>query len=140
MALRIEAGVRMSRVVSPRSASATIDPAWKLDGVDLMPCLTGRRSDPPHETLFWRRGEQWAVRHGDWKLVVAYGGTGMPELYHLAHDIGESADLADGNAEILRELQSMYDRWNAVQAAPLAPLEKPGPGFEKAVQKKAAEK
>jgi arylsulfatase A-like enzyme len=68
------------------AAGATIDPAWKLDGVDLMPYLTGRRSDPPHETLFWRFGEQWAVRHGDWKLLVAYGGTGTPELYHLAQE------------------------------------------------------
>ena len=55
---------------------AKVDPAWKLDGVDLRPYLTGERSDRPHETLYWRFGDQWAVRHGDWKLLVGRGGSG----------------------------------------------------------------
>ena len=40
-----------------------------IDGVNLMPYLTGEKSDAPHEALFWRLGAQAAVRQGDWKLV-----------------------------------------------------------------------
>ena len=53
------------------AAGGKVDPAWKLDGVDLLPYLTGKNTGKPHETLYWRFGEQWAIRHGDWKLVVA---------------------------------------------------------------------
>jgi len=70
------------------AAGATIDPAWKLDGVDLMPYLNGQTSGRPHQTMYWRFGEQWAIRDGDLKLVVARGGSGEPELYDLASDIG----------------------------------------------------
>ncbi len=40
-----------------------------IDGVNLMPYLTGAKSGVPHEILFWRMGPQAAVRKGDWKLV-----------------------------------------------------------------------
>jgi hypothetical protein len=45
---------------------------------------------------------------------------------------------SSATTEKLRDLQGIYDRWNAEQAKPLAPLERPGSGFEKAVQKKSA--
>lgn len=41
----------------------------KIDGVNLMPYLTGKETKAPHEALFWRMGPQAAVRKGDWKLV-----------------------------------------------------------------------
>jgi len=100
------------------ATGATIDSAWKLDGVDLTPYLTGKKNASPHETMFWRYGEQWAVRHGDWKLVVSKGGSGKPELYNLAKDIGESIDLASNDAAKVTELQKIYDSWNAEQAEP----------------------
>jgi len=100
------------------ATGATIDSAWKLDGVDLTPYLTGKKNASPHETMFWRYGEQWAVRHGDWKLVVSKGGSGKPELYNLAKDIGESIDLASNDEARVTELQKIYDSWNAEQAEP----------------------
>ena len=53
------------------AAGGKVDPAWKLDGVDLMPYLTGKNAGKPHEALYWRFGEQWAIRKGDWKLVAS---------------------------------------------------------------------
>ena len=76
------------------AAGAKVEPTWKLDGVDLAPFVTGKNSSRPHQNLFWRFGEQWAVRQEDWKLVVSRGGSGKPELYNLAKDVGESKDLA----------------------------------------------
>ncbi len=100
------------------AAGGKIDPAWKLDGVDLLPYVTGAKSTRPHETLYWRYGEQWAVRHGDYKLVVSKGGSGSPELYNLVADIGESNDLATKEPGKAAELQKLYDRWSAEQAEP----------------------
>lgn len=109
------------------AAGVAVDPAWKLDGVDLMPFLTGEKKERPHENLFWRFGEQMAIRHGDFKLVTARGGSGKPELYDLAKDIGESKDLAAAMPEKAAELQKLWDAWNAEQAAPNAEKEKVGP-------------
>jgi arylsulfatase A-like enzyme len=41
----------------------------QIDGVNLMPYLTGKLRQAPHEILFWRMGPQAAVRKGDWKLI-----------------------------------------------------------------------
>lgn len=103
------------------AAGGTIDPAWKLDGVDLVPYLTGAKTARPHETLYWRYGPQWAVRHGDWKLVVSKGGGTEPELYNLAADIGESKNLAGAQPEKVRQLQTLWNAWSAEQAPPSAP-------------------
>jgi arylsulfatase A-like enzyme len=106
-------------VVTAAGGKLTADD--KLDGVDLVPYFTGEKQDRPHETLCWRFGEQWAVRHGDWKLVVARKGSGQPELYNLATDIGESKDLASAQPEKVAELKKLYDAWNREQSEPNAP-------------------
>jgi arylsulfatase A-like enzyme len=91
-----------------------------IDGVDLVPFLTGAAQGRPHETLFWRFGAQWAARQGDWKLVVARGGNGRPELYDLAADPGEGNDLADREPDRATALRALYDAWDAEQAEPTA--------------------
>ena len=82
-------------------------PEWKLDGVNLLPYLTGEKAGAPHEALYWRFGPQVAIRTGDWKLVKGVGSVGVQgversvksnmdgaELYHLGRDIGEKTNLA----------------------------------------------
>jgi arylsulfatase A-like enzyme len=103
--------------------------------VDILPHLTGRAAGRPHETMYWRFGEQWAVRHGDWKLVVAKGGSGKPELYNLADDVGEQRDRAGTEPGRVAELQKLYDAWNAEQAPPSA---RDKPANPKQTPKKAA--
>lgn len=119
------------------AAGGEVDPAWKLDGVDLRPYLTGAKTDRPHDKLYWKFGEQWAVRDGDWKLVVSNGGSGSPELYDLAADIGEAMDLAASQPEKVKELQALYDSWNKEQA-PASAVEKPNKNKNKSKKKKAA--
>ena len=51
------------------AAGVKVEPEWKLDGVNLLPYLKGEIIRPPHDALYWRLGEQTAVRRGDWKLV-----------------------------------------------------------------------
>ena len=120
------------------ASGGKVDPSWKLDGVDLMPYITGANPARPHQTLYWRYGPQWAIRHGDMKLVVSKGGSGKPELYNLATDIGESRDLAAAQPAKAKELQAMWDKWSAEQAPASAP-DSPGGGKAKKTAKKRAE-
>jgi len=122
------------------AAGGKPEASWQLDGVDLMPYLTGTNTARPHQTLYWRFGPQWAIRDGDMKLVVSKGGSGRPELYDLATDIGESKDLAAGQPEKVKELQAMWDKWSAEQAPPSAPDSGPAKGGGKKKGKKKAGK
>ena len=117
------------------AAGGRPEASWRLDGVDLTPFVTGANSTRPHQTLYWRYGPQWAVRHGDLKLVVSKGGSGKPELYDLSKDIGESKDLAAAQPAKVRELQALWDKWSAEQAEPSAPDTPAGAG-KKAGKKK----
>lgn len=99
------------------AAGGKISADMKLDGVNLMPFLTGKTKTAPHDRLFWRFGPQWAVRMGDWKLES--DGTGEPELYDLTNDIAEGTDLAAKNPDKAKSLQAAYDTWNAQLVAPL---------------------
>jgi arylsulfatase A-like enzyme len=120
------------------AAGVSVDPSWKLDGVNLLPYLTGDNTARPHETLYWRFGNQWAIRHGDFKLVVGSGGSREPELYNLAADIGESKNLAADEPEKYKELLALYEKWNAEQAPPSAPKEQNAKQKEKAKAKAGA--
>lgn len=108
------------------AAGVDVKPEWKLDGVNLLPYLTGEKTEQPHKTLYWRYGDQWAVRHGDWKLVAGNGGDlTNGELYNLAEDVGESKNRAADMPDKVKELKSLWDKWNAEQAPASSPKEKP---------------
>ena len=112
-------------------AAAGVDaqPEWKLDGVNLLPFLSGERTDAPHDALYWRFGKQMAIRRGDWKLV-RYDSTADTQsaqtepvtaarLYNLAMDIHEDQDLSAANPDKVKELQASWDAWNQANVAPL---------------------
>jgi arylsulfatase A-like enzyme len=107
------------------AAGVAVKPAWKLDGVDLLPFLTGKNAAAPHEALYWRLGPQMALRRGDWKLVrydlnVEGGkGTSPSRLYNLALDVGEANDLAAREPEKLKELEALWAKWDGELARPL---------------------
>jgi len=105
-------------------------PEWKLDGVNLLPFLAGEKTGAPHDALYWRFGEQMAIRAGDFKLVRydshADTLTGAPrqpvtpvKLYNLRDDVGETNDLAAAMPDKVRELRTRWDAWNAANIEPL---------------------
>ncbi len=106
------------------AAGGAVDPAWKLDGVNLLPYLGGEKAGRPHETLYWRIDGMWAIRHGDWKLVHGRADDSPPELFHLAADIGEKDDLAKAQPAKVKELYELWSAWNAEQADPRAARDK----------------
>lgn len=87
-----------------------------LDGMSLMPLLTGKGKEAPHETLYWRVGRKNALRHGDWKLIR--DGDAW-HLYNVATDPGETQDVAVSSAQLVKELAALWEPWNAKQVAPL---------------------
>ena len=110
------------------AAGVKITASDALDGVNLLPYLAGETPGVPHEALFWRLGEQFAIRKGDWKLVKysqefaaeePASGLSPVRLYDLGRDIGESNDLAASRPDIVRQLQSQWDGWSQSMAAPL---------------------
>lgn len=94
------------------AAGAAIRPEWNLDGVSLLPYVTGNQTGRPHETLYWRFHQQHAIRQGDWKLVTAPGSS-QPQLFNLSQDIGESSDLAAAMPGKAKELDAAWQAWNA---------------------------
>ena len=108
-----------------KAAGAAVPADAKLEGVDLVPYLTGENPEVPHDALYWRFGQQMAIRKGDWKLVaydpVIDGGRGKAtpkKLYHLANDLGEEQDLAASEPEKVQELQASWDKWNQSNVPP----------------------
>jgi len=87
-----------------------------LDGVDLLPFLTGSVEGRPHDLLLWRLKGDRAVRDGDWKLVLR--GDGDPMLFDLAADPAESRDLADEQPQRVAELLAELTAWEAELAEP----------------------
>jgi arylsulfatase A-like enzyme len=111
------------------AAGVGAKPEWKLDGVDLVPYLSGKKGGAPHPVLYWRFGPQMAVRQGDWKLVRpdrAVKGefadvAKEPMLFNLTEDIGENNDLASMHPDKVEELQATWDKWNAELMRPRWP-------------------
>jgi arylsulfatase A-like enzyme len=111
-------------------AAAGVQAETALDGVNLLPYLSGEQTGAPHAALFWRFGEQWAIRAGDYKLVrydnnadtltgKANQGVSPVRLYHLKTDIGEARDRAAAEPQTVQRFQAQWDEWNATLAKPL---------------------
>jgi arylsulfatase A-like enzyme len=121
-------------------AGVAVAPEWKIDGVNLVPYLTGEKSGPPHEALFWRFGEQIAVRKGDWKLVKGVNESGFigaeravatavgAQLFNVTKDIGETLDLSAQEPARVKELAAEWETWNKSNIPAKWP---PGEGFDK---------
>lgn len=111
------------------AAAVEVKPEWKLDGVDLLPYLSGAKTEEPHKALYWRFGQQMAVRAGNWKLLRydsnadTQTGKAQPvtsvKLYNLSDDIHEDRDLAEKMPEKVAELQNLWNAWNQDNVSPL---------------------
>ena len=99
-------------------AAANAKPAGSttLDGVNLLPLLEGK-APLTREALFWRFGIQYAVRSGNWKLVKASLNE-SPRLINLAADPAEANDLAPQFPDKAKQLQALWDAWNAANRPP----------------------
>ncbi len=78
-----------------------------LDGTTITPLLFEGKP-MPKRGLFWRKGKNWAVRRGPWKLV---GAGNESQLFNLDNDIGESEDVSARNPERIKALFNSLKAW-----------------------------
>ena len=100
-------------------ANAPVNPEVPLDGVNLIPFLTGQKAGSPHDAIYMRMPERGAyvVRSGEYKLVVPAADRAA-ELYNLTQDIGELKNLAEEKPEVLKELEKKRAVWSQQMKSP----------------------
>ena len=117
-----EAPVHGFDIFSTAAAAAGVElPRDRMiDGVDLVPFVTGDAQGVPHERLFWRTGGYQVVLADGYKLQIS-DPPGKTWLFHLASDPTEQRNLADAAPERVAALKQLLAEHNAEQAPPLWP-------------------
>ena len=99
------------------AAGGEIEKNWKLDGVNLLPYLSGDKKGRPHQTIYWRMNEMWSIRDGDWKVVKDRGNR-TPKLFDLSKDPNEKKDLAVSEIETVKQLTAKFNQWASTVERP----------------------
>ncbi len=125
-------------------------PEKEVDGVDILPLLTGGRTTLERDPLLYFHGRDLhAARWGNWKLHIARSNAEMysaapaggrrslrlwsPELYNLELDADESADVAAENPGVVEQIRGFVEKemegfpediraaWQKLKETPVAP-------------------
>lgn len=107
-------------VAATANALAGLPLDEKLDGVNLLPFVTGADDSAPHEALYWRWRSQAAVLEFPWKLILL--GNREKFLFDLRKPDGELAanNQLARNPEIAARLEEKLKAWSSS-------LQPPGP-------------
>lgn len=81
-----------------------------MDGIDLLPFLTGKLENAADRDLYWRFWDQAAVRRGNWKYIRLTDGREM--LYDLASSDHEKTNLIAFYPEKAQELLTAIEKWS----------------------------
>jgi len=98
-------------------AAAKLPLPEHLDGVDVMPWLTGKKKGDVRDTIYWynqgnsqQNRNLQAVRWSKWRLYRS-----LPEepwrLYDLSKDPREENDVAQQFPEVLKQLETKHGEW-----------------------------
>jgi len=88
----------------------------RLDGVNLMPFLSGDIRDQPHDALYWRFWDQAAIRAGQLKFIQV--GNAAKYLFDVTTDEHEKRNLITLHPEIARDLAAKLSVWTSHLAPP----------------------
>ena len=127
----LQAGVDYEKPVSSLDILATINARVQapiestrpLDGVDLLPYLTGEKKGEPHEVLFWKNWDNnwYAIRNGDDKYIHNYNG--FFSFFDLKKDLSEKNNLAKRKRMAIKKNIDLISEWDEQNVAPaFAPL------------------
>ncbi len=127
---KIEAGSKCDETVcltdffttATEIAGAKITDDDAPDSFSLLPLLSGKDLASPRPPVIHHSvGGMFAIRDGDWKLVLGNGSGGRQapkgkpfnkpyQLFNLAIDIGETTDVIAQNLEIAKRLEAECER------------------------------
>ena len=79
-----------------------------IDGMNLLPVLTGKTKHSPHPTLFFEYSKFAALHWGDWKIIREAPDQDW-QLYNIKEDISESNNLAGQRDDLVRHLSSVFN-------------------------------
>lgn len=113
---KVKPGVKFNGLSSSLDIFATaIDAAGisstknNLDGVSLLPYLSGEKSGNPHDKLFWRKMDTRAVRKGNYKLIITHGVDSV--LYDMSSDLDEMHNIIKEKPDVYNDLASDLKNW-----------------------------
>jgi arylsulfatase A-like enzyme len=116
-------------------AAADLPLPEHLDGVDVMPWLTGKKKGDVRDTIYWynkgnsqRNRNLQSVRWRKWRLYRS-----LPEdawrLYDLSNDPREESDVAQKFPEIVKQLEAKHSEWESGLPPTYDMENRPGRGF-----------
>jgi uncharacterized sulfatase len=107
-------------VAATANAIAGLSSDKQLDGVNLLPYVTGQSKTPPHDAIFWRWRSQAAVLEFPWKLI--HLGNHDRFLFDVTQPDGELAanNRLKEQPQIAVRLEAKLNAWSAT-------LQPPGP-------------
>ncbi len=123
---KINAGITTQQVATTMDWTATIlkaggaktDKNFPLDGIDLIPVLTGKYKNI-HRTLYWRtfqRSKHKAVRDGKWKYLKDEKGE---YLFDLTVDQEEKNDLKTKEKKRFEKMKVKLAEWEKTVLQPI---------------------
>lgn len=87
-----------------------------IDGISMLPTLTGKGKQKKHQYLYWEfheMGGKRAIRQGNWKAIQLNYGKEQPDaiqLYDLSKDEGEQNNVANQHPKLVKKLAKMMDQ------------------------------
>jgi arylsulfatase A-like enzyme len=102
-------------------AEAKVPEEHRMDGINLIPYLTGQKQVDENRTLYWRRRtinyetkvnkvRAKAIREGNWKYIRDYARK-FEALYNLEEDLAETNNAIQDQPDIAMKLKEKLEAW-----------------------------
>ncbi|RIW16489.1 N-acetylgalactosamine 6-sulfate sulfatase [Algoriphagus lacus] len=115
---RFEHPVISLDIFATAASLAKAKPKNELDGVNLIPFLTGEKQEPPHQALYWRNFDRnrFAIRTPDSKMILE---SQADYLFDIQSDLSESNNLIGTDITRKNKLSERIEQWKKLLMDPL---------------------
>lgn len=105
-------------IFATAAALAAAKPKNELDGVNLMPFLTGENSEAPHQALYWRNHDRnrFAIRTADSKMILE---AENEFLFDIQNDLSESKNVISADPIRKANLFNRLELWKKLLMDPV---------------------
>ncbi|MDO6652996.1 sulfatase-like hydrolase/transferase [Colwellia sp. 1_MG-2023] len=98
------------------AAGGDVETIKNIDGVDLIPFLTSKLDERPHNILYWKKDVRATIRIGDWKMMRFPDRPA--ELYFLPDDLKEHNNVAAKHPAKVKEMFKKLFEWESTLERP----------------------